>query len=47
MENDKMILRFRLYLLDKTIYQVLVVATKSMASRAETDRFFNSFELLK
>lgn len=47
LENDKMVLHFRLYLSGKTIYQVLVVASKSMASRAGTDRFFNSFALLK
>ncbi len=47
LESDTLIMQFRLYLLDKTLYQVLVVATKSMAARAETDRFLNSFEFIK
>ncbi len=47
LESDTVIMQFRLYLTGKKLYQVLVVATKSMASRAETNRFLNSFELLK
>ena len=45
LESDKLTMQFRLYLLDKTLYQVLVVATTSMASRAGTNRFLDSFEL--
>ena len=47
LESDAVIMHFRLYLIGKKLYQVLVVASKSMASRAETDRFLNSFALLK
>jgi len=47
LESDTLVMQFRLYLLNKTLYQVLVVASKSMASRAEADRFLNSFEFLK
>ena len=47
LESDKLTMHFRLYLLNKTLYQILVVANTSMLSRAETDRFLNSFELLK
>jgi hypothetical protein len=47
LESDTLVMQFRLYLLNKTLYQVLVVASKNMASRAEADRFLNSFEFLK
>lgn len=46
LENDTLILRFNIYLVQKTLYQVLVVATKELAATTEAARFQNSFELL-
>ena len=47
LESDTLIMTFRLYLQGKTLYQVLVVATKELAPGAETKRFLDSFEILK
>ena len=47
LENDKVVMQFRLYLVGKNLYQVLVVASTSKASRAQTDRFLNSFDLIE
>ena len=46
LENDKMVLRVRLYLVQKRLYQVLVVVTKDIMDAAETDHFQRGFELL-
>jgi hypothetical protein len=45
-ENDTMVLRVRLYLVQRRLYQILVVGTKALINSAETERFQSSFELL-
>lgn len=47
LENDTMIFRGRVYLVQKTLYQVVVASTKDLAGVAEAERFQNSFDLLK
>ena len=45
-ENDTMVLRVRLYVVQRRLYQILVVGTKDLINSAETERFQNSFQLL-
>lgn len=47
LENDTMILQFRVYLVQRSLYQVLVAATKDLAPGAEVQRFQSSFDLLQ
>ncbi|MFI5104477.1 MAG: hypothetical protein ACHP79_06105 [Terriglobales bacterium] len=47
LENDTMFLRFRLILVGKKLYQLLVVATKDLMPGAEADRFLDAFQLIK
>ena len=42
-----MFLRFRLILVGKKLYQLLVVATKDLMPGAEADRFLDAFQLIK
>ncbi|HWG49896.1 MAG TPA: hypothetical protein VN669_09405 [Candidatus Acidoferrales bacterium] len=45
-ENDTMVLRVRLYVVQRRLYQILVVGTKDLINSAETERFQSSFQLL-
>jgi hypothetical protein len=45
-ENDTMVLRVRLYLVQRRLYQILVVGTRDLIAGAETERFQSSFQLL-
>jgi hypothetical protein len=46
LENDTLVLRVRLYLVQRKLYQILVVGTRDLIAGAETERFQSSFELL-
>jgi hypothetical protein len=46
LENDKLVLQVRLYLVQKRLYQVLVAVTRDMIGAAETDHFRRGFQLL-
>jgi hypothetical protein len=46
LENETLVLQFRLYVVQHKLYQVLVVAMKDQADSAETEHFQSSFDLL-
>ena len=47
LENERIILRGRVYLVQRTLYQLVAAATKELAAGTEAERFQNSFELVK
>jgi hypothetical protein len=47
LENETMIFRGRVYVVRKTLYQVLIASTRELAGGTEAERFQNSFDLLK